>query len=83
MLDEAGMKAGAFMAPAESVARAVVKAVKRDRAELVIMPGPGRLIRALLDYFPGLGPALNRATGANASMQKIVQSRERVAGGTA
>jgi short-subunit dehydrogenase len=83
MLDEAGMKAAAFMAPAESVARAVVKAVKKDRAEAVIMPGPGRLIRAVLDYFPGLGPALNRATGANASMQRIIQSRERVAGGTA
>jgi short-subunit dehydrogenase len=29
MLDEAGMKASAYMAPAESVARAVVKAVER------------------------------------------------------
>ena len=52
MLDESGMKASRFMAPAESVARAVVKAVKKDRAELVIMPGPGRLIRAIMDYFP-------------------------------
>src|SRR5262249_4154235 len=63
MLDESSMKASAFMAPAESVARAVVKAVRKDRAELVIMPGPGRLLRAVLDYFPALGPALNRAAG--------------------
>jgi hypothetical protein len=41
MLDESGMKASGFFAPAESVARAVVKAVKKDRAELVVMPGPG------------------------------------------
>jgi hypothetical protein len=56
MMDRAGLKGAAYMAPAQSVARAVVKAVKRDRAELVIMPGPGRLLRAVMDYFPGWGP---------------------------
>jgi short-subunit dehydrogenase len=76
MLDESGMKASAFMAPAESVARAVAKAVNKDRAELVIMPGPGRLLRAVLDYFPALGPALNRAAGATSTMQKIIELRE-------
>jgi len=75
MLDESGMKASAFMAPAESAARAVVKAVTKDKAEVVVMPGPGRLIRALLDYFPALGPALNRATGSTSTMQKIIQMR--------
>ena len=69
MLDDAGMKASAFMAPAQAVAQAVVKAVRNDRAEVVIMPGPGRLLRALLDYFPALGPALNRAAGTTATMQ--------------
>ena len=83
MLDEAGRKAPGFMAPAESVARAVVKAVQKDRAEVVVMPGPGRLMRAVLDYFPGLGPALNRATGANASMREIIQSREQATSGAA
>jgi short-subunit dehydrogenase len=76
MLDESGMKASRFMAPAEAVARAVVTAVKKDRAELVIMPGPGRLLRAVMDYFPGLGPAVNRAAGADATMQKIIELRE-------
>jgi short-subunit dehydrogenase len=76
MLDEAGMKASGFMAPAESVARAVVKAVKKDRAELVVMPGPGRLMRAVMDYFPGLGPAVNRAAGTTTIMQKIIEQRE-------
>ena len=76
MLHDSGMKASAFMAPAEAVARAVVKAVRKDRAELVIMPGPGRLLRAVLDYFPSLGPALNRAAGATTTMQKIIELRE-------
>jgi short-subunit dehydrogenase len=76
MLDESGMKASGFMAPAESVARAVVKAVKKDRAELVVMPGPGRLMRTIMDYFPALGPAVNRAAGANTTMQKVIELRE-------
>jgi short-subunit dehydrogenase len=76
MLDDSGMKASGFMAPADSVARAVIKAVTKDKTELVIQPGPGRLLRAVLDYFPGLGPALNRAAGATTTMQKIIQMRE-------
>jgi short-subunit dehydrogenase len=76
MLDEAGMKASGFMAPAEAVARAVVKAVNKDRTELVIQPGPGRLLRAVMDYFPALGPVLNRAAGATTTMQKIIEQRQ-------
>ena len=80
MLDESGMKASGLMAPADSVTRAVVKAVKKDRAELVIMPGPGRLMRAVMDYFPGLGPAVNRAAGTGTTMQKIIEERDARAG---
>lgn len=76
MLDESGMKASRFMAPAEAVARAVIKAVNKDRVELVIQPGPARLLRAVLDYFPALGPTLNRAAGATTTMQKIIEQRE-------
>jgi short-subunit dehydrogenase len=80
MLDDAGMETSGFMAPADSVARAVAKAVAKDKAEIVVMPGPGRLLRALLDYFPALGPGLNRAAGATTTMQKIIQMREARAG---
>jgi short-subunit dehydrogenase len=79
-LDQAGMKAAAYMAPAQSVARAVVKAVRKDRTELVIMPGPARLMRAVMDYFPGLGPAVNRKAGTSATMQKIIEQRAVAAG---
>jgi short-subunit dehydrogenase len=76
MLEESGMKSSGFMAPAEAVARAAVKAVTKDKAELVIQPGPGRLLRAILDYFPSLGPALNRAAGATTTMHKIINQQE-------
>jgi hypothetical protein len=60
MLDEARLPASRAMTPAnavaDAVADAVVRAVAKDRAELVIMPGPGRLLRALAGYFPGLAP---------------------------
>ena len=80
MLDESGMKASRFMAPAESVALTVVKAVAKDKAELVVMPGPGRLLRAIMDYFPAIGPALNRAAGASTTMQKITERKEQKSG---
>jgi short-subunit dehydrogenase len=76
MLDDAGMKTSRYMAPAETVAQAVIKAVTKDKAELVVMPGPGRLLRAVMDYFPALGPALNRAAGATTTMQKIIELRD-------
>jgi short-subunit dehydrogenase len=79
MLDESGMKASGFMAPAGDVARAVLKAVTKDKAEIVVMPGPGRLVRAVMDYFPGLGPAVNRAAGATTTMQKIIEQRDATA----
>jgi hypothetical protein len=30
----------------------------------------------IMDYFPALGPALNRAAGATTTMQKIIEQRE-------
>jgi short-subunit dehydrogenase len=74
--DELGLKTSRFMVPAEAVANAVVKVVSTDRAELVLMPGPGRLLRAILDYFPGLGPALNRSAGVSDVMTRVLTYRE-------
>lgn len=61
---------------AEAVATAVVNAVKHDRAELVVMPGPGRLLKAAMDYFPGLGPAINHISGSDATMRKVIEFRQ-------
>ena len=36
-------------------------------------------MRALMDRFPGVGPWMNRISGAEASMQTVAQYREREA----
>ena len=65
----------AFLSPAEAVAQAVLKSLRRDKAEIVIMPGPGRLLRALMDLFPGMGSMMGQM-GAPV-MKQVVALRER------
>jgi short-subunit dehydrogenase len=78
--DELGLKLPEMgTSPAGAVARAVLAAIKRDRAEIVVLPGPGRLIKALMDLFPGLGPAMNQAVGANATMRSVIERRKQPA----
>lgn len=75
--DEMNMKVPSFSTvTADAVARAVVKALQSDRVELVVFPGPGRLLRALLDFFPGLGPAIGRLGGVSTTMQKVTAHQE-------
>jgi short-subunit dehydrogenase len=77
MADEAGVKlASSFTAPAEHVANAVVRAIGKDLPEIVVMPGPGRLVKALMDLFPNLGPAMNRMAGTNATLRKVMAARQ-------
>ena len=64
----------AFLSPPEAVARAVVKSIRRDKAEVVIMPGPGRLLRALMDLFPGLGAMMGQMSAP--VMKQVVDFRE-------
>jgi short-subunit dehydrogenase len=76
-LDETGIASNnAFMVKPEKVARAVVRAIERDKAELVVMPGPGRLLKALLDFSPGFGAKMNRLAGAETVMSKVADYRE-------
>ncbi|HET9410287.1 MAG TPA: SDR family oxidoreductase [Candidatus Dormibacteraeota bacterium] len=78
--DELGLKLPPMStSPAAAVATAVLTAIRRDRAEIVVMPGPGRLIKAVMDLFPGLGPAMNQAVGANATMETVIQVRKQPA----
>jgi short-subunit dehydrogenase len=76
-LDDTGLTANtAFMVKPERVANAVVRAIEKDKAEIVVMPGPGRLLKALMDLFPGLGPAMNRMSGAGKLMGSVADYRE-------
>ncbi len=65
----------AFLSPPEAVAQAVLKSIRRDTAEIVIMPGPGRLLRALMDLFPGMGSMMGQM-GAPV-MKQVVEFRQR------
>ncbi len=76
--DELGLDMPRYStAPAEAVGAAVVKAIAKDRAEIVVMPGPGRLTKALMDLFPGFGPTMNRMAGAEATMRRVIEFRKR------
>src|SRR6266699_1260813 len=60
-LAETGLTAStAFSVSPQKVAAATLRAIGNPKAEIVVSIGPGRLLKALTDYFPGLGPALNR-----------------------
>jgi len=65
--------------PASAVGDAVLRAIRDDRPEIVVMPGPGRVLKAVMDLFPGLGPAMNRAAGANKTMATVIEYRKRQA----
>src|SRR3989442_2284014 len=78
--DQLGMKMPVMgTSPAKAVGKAVVAAIEKDRAEIVVMPGPGRLIKALMDLLPSMGPAMNQATGANTTMRRVIEYRKQSA----
>ena len=78
--DELGLKLPAMgTSPAGDVGKAVLSAIRHDRVEVVVMPGPGRILKALMDLFPAMGPAMNRAVGANATMRRVIEFRKRAA----
>jgi short-subunit dehydrogenase len=70
-LDDMKQKTSSYMAPVEMVTRALLRALDRDKAELVVMPGPARLMRALMDYFPGMGPWMNQQLGVNKTLREV------------
>jgi short-subunit dehydrogenase len=66
-----------MMASPDGVAKAAVRAIEKDKAEIVVMPGPARTLRAVMDRFPGMGPTMNRVAGAEATMLRVAEHRER------
>jgi short-subunit dehydrogenase len=76
-LAETGLTAStALSVSPEKVAAAVLRAISKPRPEMVVSVGPGRILKALMDYFPGLGPALNRLSGATKLMSAVADYRE-------
>jgi short-subunit dehydrogenase len=76
-IDEVGLKLNtAFASKPEKVAAATLKAIDKRKVEIAVNPGPGRFMKALMDYFPGMGPALNRVSGAEKTMTTVADYRE-------
>jgi short-subunit dehydrogenase len=76
-LTETGLTAStAFSVTPGKVAAATLHAIDKPKAEVVVSIGPGRLLKALMDYFPSLGPALNRLSGADKLMASVADHRE-------
>ena len=76
-LDELDAKANtSLLVRPEKVAHAVVRAIDKDKAEIVVMPGPGRLLKALMDLFPGFGPAMTRMSGGDKFIATVADYRE-------
>jgi short-subunit dehydrogenase len=79
-IDEVGIKTNtAFMVKPEKVAKAVMRAINKDKAEIVVMQGPGRLMKALMDLSPGFGATMNRVSGAEKTMSTVADFREQAA----
>lgn len=78
--EEVGLKLPPVgLASPAKIAKLAIRAIRSDKAELAVLPGPGKLLRGLMDRFPGVGPAINRASGANKTMQTVAEYREREA----
>jgi short-subunit dehydrogenase len=83
-LAETGLTAStAFSVAPDKVAAATLRAIDKPKAEVVVSVGPGRILKALMDLFPGLGPALNRLSGTNKLMASVADYREAQRGPTA
>ena len=78
--EEVGLKLPpvGLVSPAK-IAKLTVRAIRSDRAEMAVLPGPGKFLRGAMDRFPGLGPSMNRMTGANKTMRAVAAYREREA----
>jgi len=76
-LAETGLTAStAFSVGPQKVVAAALRAIDRPKPEIVVSVGPGRILKALMDYFPGMGPALNRLSGADKLMSSVADFRE-------
>ena len=57
----------------QKVAAAMVKAIKRDRPEVIVNPGPIRLVSGFAELFPGLFERMYPLFGANKLFAKVAK----------
>ena len=81
MQDQSGVKEN-FLAGTVSpakVASDVVKAIKRDRPEMLVYRGPGRLVSGLAELTPGVFERVFPLFGTNKLFEDIADAREKAA----
>jgi short-subunit dehydrogenase len=61
----------------EQVARATLSALLRDRAEVIVNPGPMRLVQAFGQLAPEMSAAAQKRAGIDDMMKNIAAGRER------
>jgi hypothetical protein len=54
--EEVGIKPPAIGVTGAAVGKATVRAIRKDKGELAVLPGRGRTLRAVVDRFPAVGP---------------------------
>lgn len=61
----------------ESVARAVVAAIREDRPDVLVNPGPTRLLMAAVVLFPRLTERISKALGVHEPFRRVAEARGR------
>jgi len=82
MKDQAGVRAN-VLAGATSpskVAANVVTAIKRDRPEMLVYRGPGRIVTGLAELAPGLFERVYPVFGTNKVFREVADAREKEQG---
>jgi short-subunit dehydrogenase len=76
--EETGQKISRLLGSSspDAVAYAVVRAIKKNRPEIIVNPGPTRLLTALAELSPTLGEWLVRRLGANDWFINVARIRE-------
>jgi short-subunit dehydrogenase len=79
MKEEASSEGPRILGPssAEEVARAVLRAIYRDTPEIIVNPGPTRLLTALAELSPSLAEWVMRCSGVVEWFRKCAEARER------
>ena len=61
----------------ETVARAVIRAIERDRPEIIVNPVPVRPLLALSALLPSIGEWVTNQIGTNAFFRRVVEAEKR------
>jgi short-subunit dehydrogenase len=78
VVDETGQRISRLLGTSspEAVANAVVQAIKKDLPEIIINPGPTRLLTALAELSPWFGEKLMRLVGVVQWFETVAKIRQ-------